>query len=226
MTRRPSIAGAALAASLVAPVGHAQTPAGPFLPPMPLPQMPTPVSSGNAGEPTTPTSFPAHPPGASSPTAQRDSLSLSANSPSQREAWRGSQLHEVWYGWQTLTSDAGSVGVLLLGATFGGDLAPFALAAVGVYGVGAPAVHFAHGAVGKGLVSLTVRALLPLGGFGLGYLLGAGSASDRRTEGGVIGAVAGGAGATIFDAAVLGWDRWQGVERIGNVPCFAVSGSF
>jgi hypothetical protein len=153
-------------------------------------------------------------------------LSLAANSPSQREAWRRSQLHEVWYGWQTLTADAGSLGVLLLGATFGGDLTPFAWAAAGVYGVGAPAVHFTHGAVSKGLASLALRALLPLVGFGFGSLLGAGSARDRRMDEGVIGAVAGGAGAAMFDAAVLGWDRWQGSERIGNLPCFAVSGSF
>jgi hypothetical protein len=207
---------------------------------MPLPQMPLPVTSGTAGEPTTSTGFDhaaagaadvpspspaARAPGAS-PTQERVSLSLSANSPSQREAWRRSQRHEVWYGWQTLTSDAGSLGVLLLGATFGGDLTPFALAAAGVYGVGAPTVHFAHGAVGKGLASLTVRALLPLAGFGFGYLLSVGSASHRRMDDGVIGAVAGGAGATMVDAAMLGWDRWQGHDRIGTLPCFAVSGSF
>jgi hypothetical protein len=222
MTRR-FIAGAALAGSLVTSVAHAQMPAGPLLPPMPLPQMPIPVLPGNPGEPTTPTSVPAGAPSASR-AAHGDSLSLSASSPSQREAWRRSQLHEVWYGWQTLTADAGSLGVLLLGATFGGNLTPFALA--GVYGVGAPAVHFARGAAGRGLASLTVRALLPLVGFGFGYLLSAGSARDPRMEDGVIGAVAGGAGATMIDAAVFGWDRWHGPDRIGSLPCFAVSGSF
>lgn len=71
-----------------------------------------------------------------------------------------------WYGWQTLTIDGASIGLLLLSASAGSEGG--ALLATMSYGLGAPVVHFVHGRPGAGLLSLGMRVALPLVGGAIG----------------------------------------------------------
>jgi len=151
-----------------------------------------------------------------------------AHTPAEREAWRQSRLHEVWYGWQTLTIDASAAGVFLLGTNFRGHVTPFAVASAGIYTAGPIAVHLGHGSILNAIGSAMLRTALALGGFGLGYFLSGayGGPADGAMEAGALGGVAGGAIAAATDAALLGWDRWQGPEPMGFVPALTASRSF
>jgi hypothetical protein len=144
-------------------------------------------------------------------------------SPEEWEALRRSRLHEVWYGWQTLAFDGGSVGVALLGGRLGAAPVPFAIASAAMFELGPPAVHVAHRNFAAALGSLALRVAMPLVGYALGVSLGGTSTSDL--EKGIVPAVGGAAGAAALDAAVLAWDRWQGSERVGR-PIIALRGSF
>ncbi len=116
-----------------------------------------------------------------------------------------------WYGLQNLGLDA--VAALLAGGanlSLSGGTALFAQhlgdrAAVGVYAVGSPMVHFAHHNYGRVAASIGVRLL----GIATGALLGArlqeGDTSGTMTaEGAVAGAVAG----ALVDDLALAWD-WR-----------------
>ena len=127
-----------------------------------------------------------------------------------------------WYGWQTLLSDAGAIGLWSLAAVV--DDAQYgstswrsyqawstALTASGfaVYGLGAPAIHLAHGDAGKAGESLAIRVGLPLGGALLGLLVGATACGASEGEvpcpliTGVLGFVAGGIAAMTVDAVLV-----------------------
>jgi hypothetical protein len=204
----------------------------PLLPPVPISSMPLPVNVvpvpvSESSSSTTSVS-PAVAPARVSPVLAQDSIVLSARAPADWEAWRESRSHEVWYGWQTLAADASAAGVFLLGTNFRGHVTPFALASVGIYGAGPVAVHIGHGSIVNALGSAMLRTALALGGFGLGYCLNGayGGPADGAMEAAALGGIAGGAIAAATDAALLGWDRWQGPERFGRVPTITARSSF
>src|SRR4051794_35662029 len=59
----------------------------------------------------------------------------------------------IWYGWQTLLSDALGLGLV----AFGGDSAIPGIIGLSVLGLGAPLVHFAHSNVEAAVYSLVIR---------------------------------------------------------------------
>jgi hypothetical protein len=198
----------------LAPQARGQSFPIPVAPPLPMPPLPVPELRV---EPA--------PPAPEVPTEPLPSASFNAmvhaSSKAEREALLRSRLHETWYGWQTLSVDAVAVGILLVGAAFVTSRPPtlemtsaprpvaFAAASVGVYAVGPPVVHFAHGRPWEGLASVGLRVVMPLAGFALGYWASGelGSWSGQRTTDGALVGVVVGAGAMAADAAALGWDR-------------------
>jgi hypothetical protein len=158
---------------------------------------------------------------------------MRASTLDEREALRRSRMHESWYGWQMLTLDAAATGVLLLGASFATSGPPrldgspnprplvFAGASVGIFALGGPVVHFAHGDVWQGFASLGLRVALPLAGYALGSLVG----GRGGTLDSAFGAMIGGVAASAADASLLGWQRWVDAER-GPQAVLRVGGSF
>lgn len=86
----------------------------------------------------------------------------------------------VWYGQQTLLLDAAAAALAAggLGLSSGSPSVGSVFVGLGglVFGVGPPVVHWAHGHIGRGFVSMfAVRVAIP-GGLGLlGYGIGAGA---------------------------------------------------
>lgn len=112
-----------------------------------------------------------------------------------------------WYGWQTLLTDAGAVGLAALafklGTKSGGD--ETFLVAEGVYLFGGPIVHGAHGHLGRSAGDFALRLVLPLG---LALAMSGGAPSGSETYcgacAGVFGGLVLGAGiASLLDAAWL-----------------------
>ena len=106
-----------------------------------------------------------------------------------------------WYGWQTLLVDAGDVPLFFV-------LGPIP------YLLGGPIVHFAHRQPGKGFGSLGLRVALPLALGGFGYAVSDDHCAKGLTDwqvlcdspavrGAEIGALIGGVGAIVLDAAFL-----------------------
>jgi hypothetical protein len=126
--------------------------------------------------------------------------------------WKGVRAYEKpgsparWYGWQTILVDASSA---LTAATIFGI--PFAIAG---FAFGPPIVHWAHGHVRRGFISLILRIAPPTFGLGVGTLIGlgvscsepAGCGSDTVVTGAAIGtaigAVSAGVVSPIWDAIV------------------------
>jgi len=105
-----------------------------------------------------------------------------------------------WYGWQTLLVDGAALGF----ASTGSDLS------VGIYALGGPVVHWAHGNTWRGVGSLVLRVGAPLA---LGAAFGYGCEASGNSDGdmGCLGAEIGGAmlgvvGAIVVDSAVLARD--------------------
>jgi hypothetical protein len=133
----------------------------------------------------------------------------------------------VWYGWQTLATDAIALGPLVLMAAMNGDGAEvFVPLALGTYVLGGPIVHATHGNWGRAGGSLSLRvgapilcalpvAAIPVPGFALaGLLVGAGLAIT-------------------LDAAVLARETvvtetaWQPVVLVGKDAAWAgITGRF
>ncbi len=109
-----------------------------------------------------------------------------------------------WYGWQTITADAASVGTIALGINR--RFTPLAIAGAGGLILGAPILHAAHGNWGNAGLSLGSRVLFPLGGMLLGGVLsGGGSVTDGLAKtwgGGLLGFGA----ALVVDYAVISFD--------------------
>ena len=154
---------------------------------------------------------------------------------------------KVWYGWQTLVVDAGTLGIA--GIAVGTQSR--ALGTVGLVGfvIGAPIVHFVHGNVGPGFGSMSYRLFLPLIGMGIGALVGLGykggiyngsgdlgdayGSGSTVVNGAVTGAFIGMGICVILDAAALAWEKKEvDVARHRNpstrisVSPFGVSGVF
>ena len=79
----------------------------------------------------------------------------------------GVRSESYWYGWQTASSDAASIAVVLVGSATHASV----VSAVGVGGMffGAPAVHFANERGAIGVASFALRVSLPLFGGFVGY---------------------------------------------------------
>lgn len=109
-----------------------------------------------------------------------------------------------WYGLQTLTVDALSIGVLAVGDSKAGTYI-----GLGGYFLGGPLVHAAHGHVGKACGSLGLRAGAPIVGAIVGYAAErCGDQSEDEdyvcgTNGAAVGVLIGAAAAIVVDAAVL-----------------------
>lgn len=114
-----------------------------------------------------------------------------------------------WYGWQNLAIEAGAITVFALGAKE--DLnVPMYLGLGGML-LGPPIVHWAHGNVGKGFISLGVMVALPAGAGFLGSTIGgAGEHCESGDDmcgfgagfGTYIGAIIGAIGAIVVDSAL------------------------
>jgi len=124
----------------------------------------------------------------------------------------------TWYGWQTLAVDTAGLGLMTLaysksgnGSSIGTEEAALA-AGLGLYVVGAPAVHALHGRTKPALIDFAIRLGAPvvvgLIGAGIGGAT-EGSCSGQAFCGiaplafGAIGMLAGGVGAIALDAALL-----------------------
>jgi hypothetical protein len=115
-----------------------------------------------------------------------------------------------WYGWQTIATDV--LAVALLAGSGDSDDGRQVAAGLGVYLLGGPAVHLAHGELGKAGNSLGLRAGLPLAGGVLGYGLGALGCGDSEESLGdalcpvgmtALGVLVGAVGAVAIDAGAI-----------------------
>lgn len=119
-----------------------------------------------------------------------------------------------WYGWQTLATDGAAVGLITasLITVDGGQHSPssaLAWGALGVYGLGAPVMHFVHENPGRGFASFGLRIGGPI-------VLGFTGAMLENCRGGggefcglggaLIGTTLGIIGAVTVDAAVFAYD--------------------
>jgi hypothetical protein len=132
------------------------------------------------------------------------------------------EVETSWYGWQTLLSDAGAIGLWSLAGVVSEaqyDSASYqsyqawsnalTVAGFAVYVLGAPAIHLAHGHGDKVADSLVMRVGLPFAGALVGVL--AGTAACGRSDDevpcpvitGVLGFAAGGVAAMVLDAVIV-----------------------
>jgi hypothetical protein len=114
-----------------------------------------------------------------------------------------------WYGWETLLVDGAALTTMIAsGVRSNNGLAPVGY---GLFVLGPPLVHVAHGHIGTGLADAGMRFLLPIAVGALGYAIdySMSSCNDqqwlcfRGLGGAVIGAFIGYATAVTLDAAVL-----------------------
>ncbi len=146
---------------------------------------------------------------------------------------------ESWYGYQTLLVDGIALVALPAGIALtvneakGDNAAIPGLAVTGLgatsYLFGAPIVHWAHGRVGIGFLSLGLRILAPVAGLGLGAV-GSQITNDSKNQDGIpVGAGLGALAAIVIDAAVLSWEK-PDADRAsttrpaqGLIPTFSVT---
>jgi len=119
-----------------------------------------------------------------------------------------------WYGEQLLIGYGASDVLVAAGIISGGDAPFFALLGTGlvVQVVAAPIVHWSHGHVGRGFVSLGLNGGLPFAAGALGYLAGSantGGPFDVGTAvpGMVFGFMTGMFIGRAIDVAVLSYDK-------------------
>jgi hypothetical protein len=130
---------------------------------------------------------------------------------------------QSWYGWQTMLTDGGAIGLFLLSAAvqdakYGSgsgesyEVGANVLVASGfaAYLFGGPAVHLAHGDGRKALGSFALRAALPIAGTLAGLAIGSAVCGPHDSEiipcpiaVGALGLLAGGVAAPIVDASVI-----------------------
>jgi hypothetical protein len=128
-----------------------------------------------------------------------------------------------WNGWQTLLVDAGAVTAFVTGVNAKGDSATlhWLVTSAGLYVIGAPLVHLAHGRGQATAIDLGVRIGAPLILAGVGLAIGsAAGCSDYPCGGPIVGVVFGGAlgvgAAVIVDAVVLGREKVPRPGADGN----------
>jgi hypothetical protein len=119
-----------------------------------------------------------------------------------------------WYGWQTLTADGASFGLLTMAAVFSNEAGDHdsdatALAWFGLLGYElAPGIiHFVHKNPGRGFASMGLRLGMPLTGAILGASFASGCSGFGCEEGGAaLGLLLGMGGAIAIDSAVFAYD--------------------
>jgi hypothetical protein len=114
-----------------------------------------------------------------------------------------------WYGWQGLVSDVPSLVVSLVGLiTENAVVSGIGLAG---YGTGAPMTHFFHENVGRGLISMALRGVVPAGTV-LGTIAicdGEARVCDDASPLVVIGALIMFIAIPAVDAAALSWQKLE-----------------
>ncbi len=154
------------------------------------------------------------------------------------------QQGQRWYGWQTLTSDLASVGLLMGGfqaadgyGLFDGGTPPMAnvMATLGAAGylAGAPTLHFIHDRPARALGSFGLRVSLPI----LGGALGSGLATCPPPRGDygncglaelIVGVSAGALAAIVLDGSLLAWEPARAASpataRLGFAPLLSSDG--
>ena len=123
-----------------------------------------------------------------------------------------------WYGWQTLSADTVAGGLFLAAAAHDHDTTLFGLSGV-TFGLGAPAIHLAHGNWDIALGSLGLRTLGPF----LGAVIGAASDVRVRDDANgrdgssskwtIVGAGIGGLVVSAIDGSFLAYDT-----RVSSSP--------
>lgn len=136
-------------------------------------------------------------------------LSLPSTAPTPRGT------HHHWYGWQNLLVDAAALAVASVAVSgvdddSGGGAG---VAFLGIYLLGGPIVHFAHGQLESGLASFGLRSGLP----SVGGMLGCAALSEVPVDlgcyvGVVLGVGLGILTAIIIDAAVLAYEEVPDAE--------------
>lgn len=204
------------------PAGAAIPPPAPLPSPLPAPPPPPPPGIAPALPPT-PTSGdlpppPAPPPGYT-PAPEYTPPSPVRRSPHAAPYAAQSELEypprdepgsrEVWYGYQILAAFGVSHLTLIVGAAT--EDATLIGIGIGGHFLSAPIVHWANAEVGRGFGSLAMNVGLPIGGFFVGYGLGA-IIDDPPTSGvaafivGAMGLIA----APVIDLAVLAYKKPSG----------------
>lgn len=104
-----------------------------------------------------------------------------------------------WYGWQTLIVDGSAIVV--------GVASQQPIVFLAGYALGGPIVHWAHGNVGTGFVSLGLRVLVPVATTFVGYSIDAASCKPDAwfcgLGGAALGALVGYVGAVTVDSVAL-----------------------
>jgi hypothetical protein len=128
-----------------------------------------------------------------------------------------------WYGGYTLATDGAAVALALGGAALDRDGELLLVGSVGAYLLGGPIVHLAHGNPGRSLLSLGMRAGLPVTLAFLGVAAeGCGEGHDFCGYGGaLIGFGVGLVSAVVIDAAAIARDEVEPTPAIA--PALGVS---
>jgi hypothetical protein len=134
------------------------------------------------------------------------------------------RLERRWYGWQTLTTDAAAIALLVgtFAVTESDDTSiigplPTTTYTLGVlsYALGGPIIHFAHKNPGRGFGSFALRVLVPIAVIALSAGIACQGGGDFC---GLIAVPFGGAAiisAIVVDAAVFAYDEVP-VDSAGN----------
>lgn len=125
---------------------------------------------------------------------------------------------KVWYGYQTLILDAGSVALVASGIA--AKESGLVWAGAGTFVLGPPIVHFVHGNIGPGFGSFGLRLLVPPTALAIGLVAGliigtegkdgwdtATGALSGAAVGAIVGSFTGLAICIAIDAAALAWDK-------------------
>jgi hypothetical protein len=93
-----------------------------------------------------------------------------ASAPAPEPPAPAKRTEKVWYGWQNLIGDGVSLSLFSIGLA----TKTSGVTVVGALGyiLGSPAVHWVHGNIGPGFGALTLRALVPPLGLGIGLITG------------------------------------------------------
>jgi hypothetical protein len=100
-------------------------------------------------------------------------------SPAAAEETGATRTREVWYGWQTLSTDAAALALGLGLGQVNPKVGGYTV--LGGYLLGGPTVHILHGQYGRAGISLGLRAVLPLT-LGLGGLALGSAQCDKQSD--------------------------------------------
>ena len=113
-----------------------------------------------------------------------------------------------WYGWQGLISDVPTLVISLVGLAAENEI----IGGIGLagYGIGAPMSHFFHDNVGRGLISMALRGVLPaVTVLGTIAICGEASTCDDAAPLIVIGGLVMFVAVPAIDAAALSWQKLE-----------------